>query len=109
MSAVRARHRPPCPAPGEICSRGGANGVRFRRRNAFVRHSHHGSHASSCRDGGALSADVFRSEEQTSELQSLMRNSYAVFCLKKKTTHLYHRHYSHNTINYMIVSQLPLH
>src|SRR3546814_10616733 len=25
-----------------------------------------------------------RSEEHTSELQSLMRNSYAVFCLKKK-------------------------
>src|SRR3546814_3908090 len=32
--------------------------------------------------------DMFRdnrSEEHTSELQSLMRNSYAVFCLKKKT------------------------
>src|SRR3546814_9194645 len=28
---------------------------------------------------------VMRSEEHTSELQSLMRNSYAVFCLKKKT------------------------
>src|SRR3546814_15081428 len=28
--------------------------------------------------------DVFRSEEHTSELQSLMRISYAVFCLKKK-------------------------
>src|SRR3546814_8083269 len=27
---------------------------------------------------------VFRSEEHTSELQSLMRLSYAVFCLKKK-------------------------
>src|SRR3546814_8845974 len=27
-----------------------------------------------------------RSEEHTSELQSLMRNSYAVFCLKKKHT-----------------------
>src|SRR3546814_6686747 len=27
----------------------------------------------------------YRSEEHTSELQSLMRNSYAVFCLKKKT------------------------
>src|SRR3546814_10426066 len=27
--------------------------------------------------------DDHRSEEQTSELQSLMRNSYAVFCLKK--------------------------
>src|SRR3546814_5545295 len=29
--------------------------------------------------------DVLRSEEHTSELQSLMRISYAVFCLKKKT------------------------
>src|SRR3546814_5974611 len=28
-----------------------------------------------------------RSEEHTSELQSLMRNSYAVFCLKQKKTH----------------------
>src|SRR3546814_5320268 len=32
-----------------------------------------------------LAAD--RSEEHTSELQSLMRISYAVFCLKKKKTH----------------------
>src|SRR3546814_8657901 len=30
---------------------------------------------------------VTRSEEHTSELQSLMRISYAVFCLKKKTEH----------------------
>src|SRR3546814_10286120 len=29
-----------------------------------------------------------RSEEHTSELQSLMRISYAVFCLKKKTKHV---------------------
>src|SRR3546814_9033185 len=29
---------------------------------------------------------VIRSEEHTSELQSLMRTSYAVFCLKKKNT-----------------------
>src|SRR3546814_8580918 len=29
----------------------------------------------------------FRSEEHTSELQSLMRISYAVFCLKKKNKH----------------------
>src|SRR3546814_3451631 len=34
-------------------------------------------------DGGTLFLD--RSEEHTSELQSLMRISYAVFCLKKKT------------------------
>src|SRR3546814_3974399 len=46
-------------------------------------------------DGGDL-ADAHapvahRSEEHTSELQSLMRISYAVFCLKKKkkTTHTY--------------------
>src|SRR3546814_4878588 len=31
-------------------------------------------------------ATLFRSEEHTSELQSLMRSSYAVFCLKKKNT-----------------------
>src|SRR3546814_7515166 len=31
-----------------------------------------------------------RSEEHTSELQSLMRISYAVFCLKKKTHHTTH-------------------
>src|SRR3546814_3203947 len=33
-----------------------------------------------------LVADPARSEEHTSELQSLMRISYDVFCLKKKTT-----------------------
>src|SRR3546814_4199346 len=32
-----------------------------------------------------------RSEEHTSELQSLMRISYAVFCLKKKTIHNQHK------------------
>src|SRR3546814_2413255 len=31
-----------------------------------------------------ISLFTFRSEEHTSELQSLMRTSYAVFCLKKK-------------------------
>src|SRR3546814_1743883 len=33
-----------------------------------------------------------RSEEHTSELQSLMRISYAVFCLKKKTKQLHKQH-----------------
>src|SRR3546814_10788978 len=33
---------------------------------------------------------IARSEEHTSELQSLMRISYAVFCLNKKTTHKKH-------------------
>src|SRR3546814_5964524 len=39
-----------------------------------------------------------RSEEHTSELQSLMRISYAVFCLKKKKkTQQNHRHIKSNT------------
>src|SRR3546814_7143453 len=33
---------------------------------------------------------IIRSEEHTSELQSLMRNSYAVFCLKKKKKNTNH-------------------
>src|SRR3546814_5168705 len=33
-----------------------------------------------------INEDLARSEEHTSELQSLMRISYAVFCLKKKNT-----------------------
>src|SRR3546814_8597057 len=32
----------------------------------------------------AISVDILRSEEHTSELQSLMRTSYAVFCFQKK-------------------------
>src|SRR3546814_2023753 len=44
----------------------------------------------------ALGATTLRSEEHTSELQSLMRISYAVFCLKKKkhanSTTDYHHH-----------------
>src|SRR3546814_6564463 len=38
-----------------------------------------------------------RSEEHTSELQSLMRISYAVFCLKKKTT---------KTIRYNVINTI---
>src|SRR3546814_10355081 len=42
---------------------------------------------------GADPCRRIRSEEHTSELQSLMRISYAVFCLKKKnTTHQYATH-----------------
>src|SRR3546814_7722857 len=40
-----------------------------------------------------------RSEEHTSELQSLMRISYAVFCLKKKTLITTHIHTTHKIKN----------
>src|SRR3546814_6299835 len=48
-----------------------------------------GSHSDICGgyklNGFAIRTFNLRSEEHTSELQSLMRISYAVFCLKKKT------------------------
>src|SRR3546814_6317460 len=40
----------------------------------------------------AVAVAAARSEEHTSELQSLMRISYAVFCLKKKILHQTHTH-----------------
>src|SRR3546814_1744860 len=63
-------------------------GARRRRRNPQEsawrdgqrRRSHHGRRGAAQISGAAQG----RSEEHTSELQSLMRISYAVFCLKKK-------------------------
>src|SRR3546814_9076046 len=43
-----------------------------------------GRHRGQRRHRGAKAVAALRSEEHTSELQSLMRISYAVFCLKKK-------------------------
>src|SRR3546814_4663747 len=43
---------------------------------------------------GSIHADSRRSEEHTSELQSLMRISYAVFCLKKKNIYTLTLHIS---------------
>src|SRR3546814_7770759 len=42
--------------------------------------------ASNVRTAESNNRNEIRSEEHTSELQSLMRISYAVFCLKKKNT-----------------------
>src|SRR3546814_2785059 len=58
----------------------------------------------------------YRSEEHTSELQSLMRISYAVFCLKKKkynnNIHHMQTHYSspkHNNTTYTSTPNSTLH
>src|SRR3546814_4412350 len=61
----------------------GLRGLAVAGRGAF---EHSGSVLLAEIDRGAAAAAV-RSEEHTSELQSLMRISYAVFCLKKKKTH----------------------
>src|SRR3546814_10714809 len=61
-----------------VCS-GCNDGDRGRRQRAQ-------RHADARRGGRSFWPCPARSEEHTSELQSLMRISYAVFCLKKKTT-----------------------
>src|SRR3546814_5137899 len=45
-----------------------------------------------------------RSEQHTSELQSLMRSSYAVFCLKKKTKNYETRTRGHNPTENMLLA-----
>src|SRR3546814_10101972 len=66
-----ARHSPPILAPRPLAPR-------------LCRPPSTLSEGSTC----CATLRAYRSEEHTSELQSLMRNSYAVFCLKKKTTTL---------------------
>src|SRR3546814_1178628 len=44
---------------------------------------------------GELTGYMARSEEHTSELQSLMRTSYAVFCLTQKNNNSYSMHSTH--------------
>src|SRR3546814_7059631 len=62
---------------------------RFKRIEVVLRRAHaaesEGAGNLRLRRRHALGLDA-RSEEHTSELQSLMRISYAVFCLKKKNT-----------------------
>src|SRR3546814_3039136 len=74
--------RRPVPLPGgrplgEAQGHGRA-GLGLRRRVRRGRRGRAGAGRSACAAAGT------RSEEHTSELQSLMRISYAVFCLKKK-------------------------
>src|SRR3546814_6929093 len=56
-----------------------------RRLDDVLQHRHVGPQIEALVHHGEAGADAAdRSEEHTSELQSLMRISYAVFCLKKK-------------------------
>src|SRR3546814_9845876 len=87
------RHRPAAGrAAAGACDRalplrrgGLPQGARPRRLSRFAVAA--GARAARPRPDRLLRA---RSEEHTSELQSLMRISYAVFCLKKKKKHLTH-------------------
>src|SRR3546814_6357817 len=59
----------------------GVPGRPARRGTEYTRGGHERQFLRAFQQGGAMTS---RSEEHTSELQSLMRISYAVFCLKKK-------------------------
>src|SRR3546814_6366399 len=67
------------------------DGLFIRETTALDNHTYRSSHRADREDMVVIDDPVSilrctnRSEEHTSELQSLMRISYAVFCLKKKT------------------------
>src|SRR3546814_2804355 len=83
-----AQAYPPIPAVPVSSGLGGARGNITRgARTSDERALRRGAGRYVSASGGgraAASRMPNRSEEHTSELQSLMRNSYAVFCLKKK-------------------------
>src|SRR3546814_5326440 len=58
---------------------------------------------------GGPGAGVNRSEEHTSELQSLMRISYAVFCLKKKKKSKNDNYFNFNIIIFAHNKPCPYH
>src|SRR3546814_4145693 len=77
-ACARAEGAPEAPTPGSVC--GVPANCPFIAANALCA-------CTSCDSMLLISdraASMRRSEEHTSELQSLMRISYAVFCLKKK-------------------------
>src|SRR3546814_5582806 len=85
--------------PPRRALRGGRSPPGGPRRLAAIRRSAHGLEPEGQRrpaPAAARAAEHPRSEEHTSELQSLMRNSYAVFCLKKKIyrVKIYITHYN---------------
>src|SRR3546814_9731255 len=68
--------------PGSLLRRIDVGDIRFSRIVRGGRVHHQVNSLKSC--APSRRGDMARSEEHTSELQSLMRNSYAVFCLKKQ-------------------------
>src|SRR3546814_3641991 len=76
-------------------------GIRFRPKRAGRRQYGAGRCVSDCprRHCRRHHHRHCRSEEHTSELQSLMRISYAVFCLKKKKNTRTHAHESLSTLS----------
>src|SRR3546814_3025948 len=98
--------RSPCERAAETCVDSKRTVCMLNRISTI---KFHAAFLSVERDGHALLIGIWftvtkarRSEEHTSELQSLMRNSYAVFCLKKKTKSNQKRTYTSDNTRYYI-------
>src|SRR3546814_9163708 len=83
------------PHPRPDRRRGGAGSAADRRRTGPRRPPHQGLP----RPSRPRPAGGHRSEEHTSELQSLMRISYAVFCLTKKKQDKQHKYGKRTTLD----------
>src|SRR3546814_9700486 len=87
----RSRQRPRADLPSPFASAACASSQRgdscIRERRKVSATARIARCAKTIRAPSRPSDDSARSEEHTSELQSLMRISYAVFCLKKKILH----------------------
>src|SRR3546814_2815137 len=90
-------HRNPAPDRDPVSSAGVAIPVAVAAPRATAC-SCHAARRTACRHRSAQRSP--RSEEHTSELQSLMRISYAVFCLKKKKKITTYPHITTNTIEH---------
>src|SRR3546814_6709373 len=92
MSSIAANHHPAEPGRTRLALTLGALGIVFADIGTSPIFAFRdvlgqmGGRIGSDEIMGVLSLAMWRSEEHTSELQSLMRISYAVFCLKKKKT-----------------------
>src|SRR3546814_3916722 len=71
-----------------LCHMHAADLLRLRQIGNRARHSQYAGITTRREAHRLCGAWLYRSEEHTSELQSLMRISYAVFCLKKKKKHI---------------------
>src|SRR3546814_9404798 len=86
------------PMPTSLCARPMAQRANVRSNASGNRSIELRAWCASCSNGpGTMSTE--RSEEHTSELQSLMRISYAVFCLQKK------KKYTDSTINQQLSTE----
>src|SRR3546814_3143711 len=88
LSVARLLRRSSCGDYADVAVRQSVKSHATSQKGASMPHLRAVSASSTRRNvviSDCLTPNTARSEEHTSELQSLMRISYAVFCLKKKT------------------------